>query len=102
MTDPEIPLLTLADGRAPYKGTWHLVQHGEGLCARAAFSTLEAIHTTYHPEHSPGCEIERLSFAGQTLAQQFVRHLLLHNWCVRNVSSAGEAFWVEHPGPGSS
>lgn len=97
MTGPEIPLLTLADGHAPYKGTWHLVQHGSGLRSSTAFSELEAIHTTYHPEHSPGCIIERLSFAGQELARQFVRHLLLHNWCVHNVYSAGEAFWVELP-----
>ena len=102
MPDPEIPLLTLADGRAPYKGTWCLVQREDRLCARDAFSALEAIHTIYHPEHSPGCEIERLSFAGQELAQQFVRHLLLHNWCVRNIHSAGETFWFEPPGSGSS
>lgn len=98
MTDRETPLLTLADGRAPYKGTWHLVQPGAAMRPRDAFSELEAIHITYHPDHRPGCEIERLSFAGQVLAQEFVRHLLLHNWCVHNVSSAGEAFWVEIPG----
>lgn len=97
MTDPEIPLLTLADGSAPYKGTWCLVQHGAGLRARNTFSDLEAIHTTYRPEHSPGCEIERLSFDRQALAQQFVQHLLLHNWCISNVYSAGEDFWVKLP-----
>lgn len=94
MTDPEIPLLTLADGRAPYKGTWCLVQHGADLHSKDGCNALMAIHTTYHPEQSPGCEIERLSFAGQERAQQFIRHLLLHNWCVSTVYSAGETFWV--------
>jgi hypothetical protein len=88
MAHPEIPLITLADGHAPYKGTWCLVQHG----------AIEAVHTTYHPEHGPGCEIERLSFAGEDPARRFVRHLLLHNWRVHNVHSAGEAFWVGLPG----
>lgn len=97
MSDPGVPLLSLADGRAPYKGIWQLVQHGAGARAKEMSCELEAIHTTYHPAHSPGCEIERLSFAEQGLARQFVRHLLLHNWCVHNVSSAGEAFWVELP-----
>ena len=88
MTHPEIPLITLADGHAPYKGTWCLVQH----------AAIEAVHTTYHPQHGPGCEIERLSFTGEELARQFVRHLLLHNWRVHNVHREGEAFWVGLPG----
>ena len=86
ISHPEIPLLTLADGRAPYKGTWSL--------ARQTPNELEAIHTTYHRESGPGCQIERLSFVSQDLAKQFVRHLLLHNWHVHSVNRAGEDFWI--------
>jgi hypothetical protein len=100
MACPEIPLLTLADGHAPYKGTWCLVQQGitirpaeAGDCA----NVVEAIHTTYNPEHSPGCVIERLRFAGEDLARDFVRHLLVHNWRVRAVHRAGESFWIGLP-----
>jgi hypothetical protein len=89
MPHPQIPLLTLADGHAPYKGTWQLVQQ--------APHELEAIHTTYHREDGPGCVIERLSFVKQDLARQFVRHLLLHNWSLRRLHQAGEGFWVGLP-----
>lgn len=89
MTDAVLPLITLEDGRAPYKGTWCLVQHAE--------QDLEAIHTTYHPHHAPGCEIERLNLKGEEPARRFLRHLLLHNWRVRQVHRAGEAFWVALP-----
>jgi len=85
----EVPLLSLADGRAPYKGTWFLAQQTP--------NELEAIHTTYHRESGPGCEIERLSFVSQDLAKQFVHHLLLHNWHVHSVNLAGEDFWVGLP-----
>lgn len=89
----EVALITLVDEHAPYKGTWSLVRHasahGRGL------NGLEAIHTTYHPDHREGCQIERLSLAEEQLARQFVRHLMLHNWDVRNVQPAGEALWVE-------
>jgi len=92
-----IPLITLDDGHAPYKGTWCLVQQVPGDPSIAAISDLEAVHTTYHPDHGPGCEIERLSLSGEDLAREFVRHLLLHNWRVRNVHSAGETFWIGLP-----
>lgn len=94
--DPnQVALITLVDGHAPYKGTWSLVRHasapGRGL------NGLEAIHTTYHPHHGPGCQIERLSLAEEQLARQFVRHLLLHNWHVHNVHPAGETLWMGLP-----
>jgi hypothetical protein len=59
----EVALITLVDEHAPYKGTWSLVRHasahGRGL------NGLEAIHTTYHPHHREGCQIERVSLAEQ-------------------------------------
>lgn len=109
MAHPEIPLLTLVDSLAPYKGTWCLVQHvAEDVCAEGAemttgdharyrFSELKAIHTTYHPDHGVGCEIECLNFAEKDVAQRFVCHLLLHSWRVRNVQRAGESFWIGIP-----
>jgi hypothetical protein len=97
MVDPDIPLITLDDGHAPYKGTWCLVQHHPAEPTGAQATALEAVHTTFCPERGPGCEIERLSFTGADPARQFVRHLLLHNWRVRSVHSAGEAFWIGLP-----
>lgn len=109
LAQSEIALITLVDGRAPYKGTWCLVRHaaadntaqtGDPITLhgnRPATAELEAVHTTYHPDHGPGCEIERLSLAGEDLARQFVRHLLLHNWHVHNVHHAGEGIWAGLP-----
>lgn len=89
-------LITLVDAHAPYKGTWCLMRHTPAH--RGSREGLEAVHTTYHPDHAPGCQIERLNLEGEDLARQFVRHLLLHNWQVHHACPSGESLCVGLPG----
>jgi hypothetical protein len=78
-------LLTLGDSHAPYKGLWQLVESHPG--------TVEAIHSTYHPEHPIGCVIEQRCFTTRQPALEFTRHLLNHGWGVQTMHEAGEHFW---------
>lgn len=79
------PLVTLQDARAPYKGSWHLVQRSPGH--------VEAIHSINHPRHRLSCVIERRSFASIQPAQDFTGHLLCHGWGIQELHESGEHFW---------
>lgn len=78
-------LVTLGDSAAPYKGLWMLVESLPG--------TVEAIHSTYHPDHAIGCVIEQRCFSTRQPALDFTRHLLSHGWGVQTLHEAGEHFW---------
>jgi hypothetical protein len=85
-----LPLMTLQDGRAPYKGVWRFVE--------AAPGSVQAIHDTFHPNGGPCCEIERWDFGGRESATHFARHLILHGWGLRDLHEEGEHFWIHLPG----
>lgn len=74
-------LLTLQHSQTPYRGHWHFEQNSVG--------GLEAVHTTVHPQHQPGCVIERRAFSARTAANRFARHLLLHGWDIEHLQEEG-------------
>lgn len=78
-------LVTLGHSEAPYKGVWKLVESHPG--------SVEAIHSTYHPERLIGCVIEQRCFSSQQSALEFTRHLLSHGWGVKTLHEAAEHFW---------
>ena len=84
-----IPLLSLKDDTAPYRGVWNLVQPQAG--------SVEALHHTFHPDHELGCVIERLSFSAQQTARAFTGHLILHGWCIDDLPDGAEFFWSTLP-----
>lgn len=85
-----LPLMTLQDGRALYKGVWRFVEPVPG--------SVQAIHDTFHPDGGPCCEIERWDFGGRESATLFARHLILHGWGLRDLHEEGEHFWIHLPG----
>jgi hypothetical protein len=80
-----LALVTLDNIQAPYKGLWQLVENHPG--------TVEAIHSTYRPQHPIGCVIEQRFFTARKPAREFTQHLLSHGWGVQTLHEAGEHFW---------
>ena len=78
---PTTTVLSLQHSQTPYRGHWHFEQHNGG--------DLEAIHTTVHPDHQPGCVIERRTFQARTSANRFAHHLLLHGWDIEDLHDEG-------------
>ena len=85
-----LALVTLANSQAPYKGQWLLVENHPG--------TVEAIHSTYHPEQPIGCVIEQRCFTARQAALDFTHHLLSHGWGIHTLHEAGEHFWFRLAG----
>jgi len=85
-----VPLLTLQDGRAPYKGVWRFVEPAPG--------SVRVIHDTYHRAAGPCCETEGWDFGGRDAATRFARFLMLHGWGLRDLQEEGEHFWIHLPG----
>ena len=83
--DSSLDLITLGDTQAPYKGLWQLVERHPG--------SVEAIHSTYHPDHRIGCVIEQRCFMAHKPAIDFTRHLLSSGWRIQDLHEAGEHFW---------
>ena len=81
-----IPLLTLQDEQAPYRGHWHFQSCG--------VDRLEAVHTTDHPDHGPECVIETRRLDDRRHASLFARHLILHGWAVQQLHHRGESLLI--------
>lgn len=82
---PGFALVSLGERQAPYQGLWLLVESLPG--------TVEAIHSTYHPNHRIGCVIETRCFRARKPALEFIRHLLCHGWSIQTLHENGEHFW---------
>ncbi|MEB3199601.1 MAG: hypothetical protein VKK62_03605 [Synechococcaceae cyanobacterium] len=78
----QIPLLTLQDGHAPYKGVWSFSKTEQG--------NVEAMHSTFRCGDGPGCVIERWQFVAHEAATRFASHLLVHGWSVQRLHLEGE------------
>ena len=85
-----VPLITLKDGRAPYKGVWRFVEPSPG--------SVQAIHHTFHRDGGLSCVIERWDFTARDGATRFARHLMRHGWALQDLHEEGEHFWIHLPG----
>lgn len=84
-----LPLMSLQDLDAPYKGVWQLLDgHHDGF---------EAVHCTYLRPDGLGCEIERRRFSARSGATDFAHHLITHGWCIREIQHKAEHFWFGLP-----
>jgi hypothetical protein len=84
---PTLPLLTLHDQEAAYKGYWSLEEPQPGHVV--------AVHSTFGESTAIGCVIEQRSFSAHRPALQFTDHLLRHGWRVCDLHEAGEHFWYQ-------
>ncbi|MFN5116785.1 MAG: hypothetical protein ACK5FE_01985 [Cyanobacteriota bacterium] len=80
-----LPLLTLKDDRAPYKGVWSFEEMMPGK--------IHAFHSTFKGDYEPGCVIEQRCFLVRDAATKFARHLIIHGWGVLDLPEEGEHFW---------
>ena len=83
-----MPLLTLQDELAPYRGCWRF--------QRCGADQLEAVHTTVAPpECGPECVIETRPLGDRRQASLFARHLILHGWAVvQRLHESGESLLI--------
>lgn len=81
---PTLPLLTLHDREATYKGYWNIEQSRPG--------NILAIHATFTESSRVGCVIEQRRFTGVSPALAFTNDLLRHGWRIHDLHEAGEYF----------
>jgi hypothetical protein len=82
-----LPLLTLHDHSAPYRGSWSLEKTGAGKVV--------AVHAVRGDAKDLSCVIEQHVFQEIGIALDFTQFLLSRGWAVRDVHQGGEALWHE-------